>query len=180
MTKEIICAGFGGQGVLTAGLILAEAGFREDMQITWYPSYGSEMRGGTANCNVKLSDEEIGNPYCSELDVLIAMNEPSIDRFEKMVKPGGLLIYNSDMTNPDRTYRKDIKAIGIAANTCARNANNPKGANIAALGLFAKEAGIFTDEELRNAVCAFFEKKGKGKFNEKNKAAFDEGFFSEV
>lgn len=176
MTKEIICAGFGGQGVLTAGLILAEAGYREEMQITWYPSYGSEMRGGTANCNVKLSDEEIGNPYCSELDVLIAMNEPSIDRFEKMLKPGGWLLYNSDMVSPEREYREDIQAVAVPANTFARNANNPKGANIAVLGAFAKKTGIFTADELRGAVCAFFEKKGKGKYHEKNKAAFDEGY----
>ena len=94
MNKEIICAGFGGQGVLTAGLILAEAGFRKGQNLTWYPSYGSEMRGGTANCNVKLSDEEIGSPYCNELDILLAMNAPSVERFEHMIKPGGILLYN--------------------------------------------------------------------------------------
>ena len=122
MNKEIICAGFGGQGVLTAGLILAEAGFRKGQNLTWYPSYGSEMRGGTANCNVKLSDEEIGSPYCNELDILLAMNAPSVERFEHMIKPGGILLYNRDMVEADKITRQDITALSVPANELSAGA----------------------------------------------------------
>ena len=176
MTTEIICAGFGGQGVLTTGLILAQAAYQKGCRLTWYPSYGAEMRGGTANCNVKISDEEIGNPYCSELDFLIAMNEPSLDRFEDMLKPGGVLYYNSDMVDPGCSFRKDIQAIPVAANHLAAEAENPKGANIAVLGALARRENLFTREELEEAMCGFFEKKGKGKYNEKNKAAYRAGY----
>jgi 2-oxoglutarate ferredoxin oxidoreductase subunit gamma len=176
MTTEIICAGFGGQGVLTTGLILAQAGYRKNQKLTWYPSYGAEMRGGTANCNVKISDEEIGNPYCSELDILIAMNEPSLDRFEEMLKPGGVLYYNSDMVEESHTFRRDIQTVAVAANQLAAQAENPKGANIAVLGALAKKENLFTREELEEAMCEFFEKKGKGKFNSKNRAAYHAGY----
>lgn len=176
MTTEIICAGFGGQGVLTTGLILAQAAYQKGWKLTWYPSYGAEMRGGTANCNVKISDEEIGNPYCSELDILIAMNEPSLERFEEMLKPGGVLYYNTDMVDADRSFRPDILAVPVAANLLAQQVSNPKGANIAVLGAVAKKEDLFTREELEQAVCGFFEKKGKGRFNPKNIAAYDAGY----
>lgn len=176
MTTEIICAGFGGQGVLTTGLILAQAAYQKGWKLTWYPSYGAEMRGGTANCNVKISDEEIGNPYCSELDILIAMNEPSLDRFEEMLKPGGVLYYNSDMVDAGRCFRTDIQAVPVAANLLAQAAANPKGANIAVLGAVAKKEELFTREELEKAIRGYFEKKGKGRFNEKNTAVYNAGY----
>lgn len=87
--KEIICAGFGGQGVLVAGMIIIYAGMGEGKQVTWFPSYGAEMRGGTANCTVKISEEEIASPYVKQIDVLMAMNETSIDKFESKLRPNG-------------------------------------------------------------------------------------------
>ena len=87
---EIICSGFGGQGVLVAGMILADAGMEDGKNVTWYPSYGSEMRGGTANCNIKISDEEIPSPYCHELDILYTLNDAAIDKFESQIRKGGI------------------------------------------------------------------------------------------
>ena len=98
---EIICAGFGGQGVLVAGNILAFAGMEAGKIITWYPSYGSEMRGGTANCNIKISDEEIASPYVKAPDVLICLNEVSIGKFMDTMKPGAILVVNSSLCSPD-------------------------------------------------------------------------------
>lgn len=88
MMVEMICAGFGGQGVLTTGLILAEAGMKLGMNVLWYPSYGSEMRGGTANCTIKFSDKEIASPCAKKIDILMAMNAPAIDKFESSLAPG--------------------------------------------------------------------------------------------
>ena len=90
--KEIICAGFGGQGVLVAGMIIIYAGMGEGKQVTWFPSYGAEMRGGTANCTVKISEEEIASPYVKQIDVLMAMNETSIDKFESKLRYGKISI----------------------------------------------------------------------------------------
>ena len=180
MTTEIICAGFGGQGVLTMGLILAKAGYHQGKNITWYPSYGAEMRGGTANCNVKLSDEEIGNPYCSNLDILVAMNEPSVDRFESMLVLGGVLVYNQDMVDTKRVFRKDIRLLPVPANTLSFELRNPQGANIIVLGAVAKNLSIFSGDELKEAVCSFFEEKGKEKYNDKNRQAFDAGCHVEI
>lgn len=178
MNHEIICAGFGGQGVLTTGLIIANAGHKAGKHVTWYPSYGSEMRGGTANCNVKISNEEIGNPYCTELSILIAMNEPAIARFEEQIIPGGLLIYNADLTTNERTFREDIQAVPVAVAYLAKQAGNPKGQNIVPLGVLSKIFPEFNPDIMKDAICYFFESKGKGKFNELNKAVFDAGYAS--
>ena len=97
---EIICSGFGGQGVLVAGTIIADAGMEQGKNVTWYPSYGSEMRGGTANCNVKISDEEIASPYCDQLDILFTLNDAAIDKFESQLRPGGSLLTNSSPPVP--------------------------------------------------------------------------------
>lgn len=107
MMVEMICAGFGGQGVLTTGLILAEAGMKLGMNVLWYPSYGSEMRGGTANCTIKFSDKEIASPCAEKIDILMAMNAPAIDKFESSLRPGGLLLVNSSLVH-EREYRDDI------------------------------------------------------------------------
>lgn len=180
MTTEIICAGFGGQGVLTMGLILARAGYQQGKNITWYPSYGAEMRGGTANCNVKLSDEEIGNPYCSRLNLLVAMNEPSVERFEEMLVSGGTLLYNSDMVDEKRRFRDDIRVMPVPAGTLAFELQNPQSANVVALGAVAKHLPIFTGDELKSAVRLYFKDKGKEKYNDLNSRAFDAGYYMEL
>ena len=112
MMVEMICAGFGGQGVLTTGLILAEAGMKLGMNVLWYPSYGSEMRGGTANCTIKFSDKEIASPCAKKIDILMAMNAPAIDKFESSLRPGGLLLVNSSLVH-EREYRDDIKVVKV-------------------------------------------------------------------
>ncbi|MDR0621852.1 MAG: 2-oxoacid:acceptor oxidoreductase family protein [Deltaproteobacteria bacterium] len=170
---DIICAGFGGQGVLVAGLILATAAMDEDKHILWYPSYGVEMRGGTANCNVKISDEEIASPFATELDILFAMNEASINKFEGRLLPNAYLFYNSSVVAPDRQFRPDVKAVGVPANEIAGELGNPKGANIVMLGALAKTTGLFGLDYLKRTVDAYFENKGK--HNPKNAPCFDRG-----
>lgn len=176
MAIEIICTGFGGQGVLTTGLIISSAGHKNGKRITWYPSYGSEMRGGTANCNVKISDIEIGNPYCNKLDILIAMNEPSIDRFEKNMKQGGNMFVNGDMVSKEKIYREDIKTIIVPANKLAEESNNPKGANIVMLGAMVRKTQIFEKRNFLAIMCEYFEDRGKGKYNKYNIDAFEAGY----
>lgn len=176
MMKEIICSGFGGQGILTAGLILAYVGNEEDHQVTWYPSYGSEMRGGTANCNVKISDREIANPYCSSLDILVTMNEPSITKFENMIKEGGWLFINSDIVDNSRQYRKNIKVIKIPVNTISNSINHIKGSNIVMLGALTKATNIFSYESMIKGMSAYFIEGGKVNLLEKNIEAFNYGF----
>ncbi|MCI9487843.1 MAG: oxidoreductase [Lachnospiraceae bacterium] len=169
---EIICAGFGGQGVLVTGLIIAHAAMNNDQNILWYPSYGVEMRGGTANCNVKISDEEIASPFVKEADIVIALNDASVMKFEERVKPGGYLFVNSSTVKP-REYRKDIHVIMVPATDIANSEGNPRGANITVLGALAKTTGLFDVDYLRGAIDSFFEKKGK--INPKNAVCFDKG-----
>ena len=120
MMVEMICAGFGGQGVLTTGLILAEAGMKLGMNVLWYPSYGSEMRGGTANVTVILSDRKISSPIAHEFDTAIILNQQSMEKFEPMVKPGGVLIYDTNGITR-HPVRKDIEVYAIDATAeCAK------------------------------------------------------------
>lgn len=170
---EIICSGFGGQGVLVAGMILADAGMEQGKNITWYPSYGAEMRGGTANCSVKISGEEISSPYCDALDVLYTLNETSIDKFEHKIRPGGLLLVNSSLTSPDRKYRDDIVVVKVPATDVAKEINNVRGTNIVMLGALAHASADFDVDYMRSAIDHYFAKKGK--FNPKNALCFDAG-----
>jgi 2-oxoglutarate ferredoxin oxidoreductase subunit gamma len=172
---EIICSGFGGQGVLNAGMILADAGMEEGKNVTWFPSYGSEMRGGTANCNVKISDEEIPSPYCSELDIVCSLNDASIDKFQSMIRPRGILLVNSSLAKEDRSYREDIRVIKVPCTDIANEVGNSKGANIVMLGALAHTSEDFDEAYMRKAILYFFEKKGKAKFNAKNAECFDRG-----
>lgn len=137
MTTEIIFAGFGGQGVILAGKILALAGMGEDKAVSHIPSYGAEMRGGTANCSVIVSDDEVASPVIEHPDVIVALNKPSMTKFEPMLKAGGLLIYNSSLI-PEQPTRKDIRYIALPANEMAEQCNNPRGANMVVLGCLAK------------------------------------------
>lgn len=147
MTEQVICAGFGGQGVLLAGQILAYAGLEEGKQVSWLPSYGPEMRGGTANCNVVVSDEEVASPVVVEADCAIVMNRPSMEMFEKAVKPGGLLIINSDLIEVEPT-RSDIKVIKVPANTLAEQAGSTKAANMVILGAYNACANVVENKTI--------------------------------
>lgn len=175
MKKEIICAGFGGQGVLTAGMILIEAGMKQDQNVLFYPSYGSEMRGGTANCTVKISDKMIASPVSKHPDILLALNTPAVDKFEAALKSGGLLLVNSSIVPKERSYREDITVVKVPATDIAAEVKNPKAANLAMLGALAKATDLFTVDYLEEAILKFFEKKGKSAYNEKNAACYRKG-----
>jgi len=140
MMLESIFAGFGGQGVMLMGQLLAYSGMYEGKNVSWFPSYGPEMRCGTANCSVVVSDEPVGSPVISEPDVLVAMNRPSLEKFEGMVKSGGMIFYNSSLIDikPKRT---DIKAIPIPANEIAGELGNSRVANMVVMGAILKSTG---------------------------------------
>ena len=175
MLKEIICAGFGGQGIITTGILISYCAFETGSQFTWYPSYGAEMRGGTANCTIKISDEEIASPLAKDIDILIAMNGPAIDKFESSLRPGGYLFVNSSLVT-GRTYREDINVVEVDTAALAEEANNPKGANIAMIGALIKKTGIMTFEGCSDAIEKYFTEHGKAKFNEANQAALKIGY----
>lgn len=133
MIKEIIIAGFGGQGVLSMGKILAYSGLMENKEVSWFPSYGPEQRGGTANVTVILSDNPISSPVVNEYDIAIILNQPSLDKFESMVKPGGILIYDPNgIHHPP--HRKDIYVYTVAAVDAATEMQNQKAFNMIVLG----------------------------------------------
>ena len=133
MKKEIIISGFGGQGVLSMGKILAYSGLMENKEVTWMPAYGPEQRGGTANVTVIVSDERISSPILSKYDVAIVLNQPSLDKFEPKVKPGGILIYDGyGIINPPT--RKDITVYRINAMDKAAEMKNAKVFNMIVLG----------------------------------------------
>lgn len=143
MTHELLIAGFGGQGVLSMGMTLAYAGMIEQKEISWMPSYGPEMRGGTANCIVIVSDKKISSPIVTTFDTVIALNQPSLDKFEKAVKPGGLLMYEStNIINPPT--RTDIDVQAIAASEEASKMKNTKIMNMIVLGAFLERTEVVT------------------------------------
>jgi len=148
MTTEIIIAGFGGQGIQSMGKILASAGMLTDKKVSWLPSYGPEMRGGTSNCHVIISDELIGSPILNECDALIAMNVPSLDKFEKYVVPGGIIILDSTMINHE-VKRKDVKTFKLPATQIALEYENPAFAGIVLLGKLLKETDVVSEEEFK-------------------------------
>lgn len=137
MTQEIIIAGFGGQGVLSMGKILAYAGILQNEEVSWMPSYGPEMRGGTANVTVILSDDRISSPYLKVFDTAIILNQQSMDKFEKAVKPGGVLIYDPNGINHHPT-RDDIKIYQVEGYQLAAEMGNKKVFNMIVLGGFLK------------------------------------------
>ena len=137
MTEELIIAGFGGQGVLSMGKILAYSGIMEDKEVTWFPSYGPEMRGGTANVTVIISDKRISSPIIKHFDTAIILNQQSMDKFEKSVKPGGTLLYdpNGVIHPPTRT---DINIYKVDATKTAVEMGNPKVFNMIVFGSYLK------------------------------------------
>lgn len=137
MTEEIIIAGFGGQGVLSMGKILGYSGMMQDQEVSWMPAYGPEMRGGTANVTVILSDNRISSPILNEYDTAIILNQQSMDKFEETIKPGGLLLYdpNGITKHPQRT---DINVFKVEANKLAAEMGNTKIFNMIVLGAYLK------------------------------------------
>lgn len=151
MKAEIIIAGFGGQGVLSMGKILAYSGLMENKEVTWMPAYGPEQRGGTANVTVIVSEERISSPILSQYDVAIVLNQPSLDKFESKVKPGGILIYDSfGIINPPT--RKDINVYRIDAMDKAAELKNSKVFNMIVLGGLLKVCPIVSTDGLNKAL----------------------------
>ena len=170
---DIIMAGFGGQGVLTAGKILIDVAAHEGKNVSWTSSYGAEMRGGTASCSVVISDEEIGSPYPTKLDILLAMNEPSYDKFIGQMREGGTVIVNSSLMS-EREYPKNVNVYLIPATDRANAIGNGRAANIVMMGTMIKATGLLEDEAFAEGLDRFFSKKGKN--NPKNLEAYRIGF----
>ena len=176
--KEIVFAGFGGQGVLTGGLIIGYTAAQKGLNMIWLPSYGPTMRGGKANCTVKFGDtpdEVIGSPAMEEADILIAMNEPSLD-YLSACKPNAQVFVNANAVREDYPYPEGVEVTRIDVVDLANQVNNVKGQNLVMLGAVIKKTGIFEEEFAEQAMCKMFEEKGKGKFNAANIAALRKGF----
>lgn len=147
MTEKILMAGFGGQGIMLMGELLAYAAMMEGKQVTYMPSYGPEMRGGTANCSVIISDKQISSPIITEPTILVVMNEPSLDKMEKMVCQNGLVFMNKSIINRD-VIRKDLKTHAIYCNAIAQEIMSEKIANIVMLGAIVKTTGIVSVDSI--------------------------------
>jgi len=156
---EVTWAGFGGQGIMVAGQLLAYTGIREGKQVVWIPSYGPEMRGGTAYCTVVLSDRRIGSPIINNPQAACVFNRPSFDKFSPRVKPGGLLLVNSSLISAT-TDRTDITEILVPVNRIAMEAGSPKVANVCMLGAFVGASGVV---EYDNVRATLEEKLGRKK-----------------
>ncbi|MBQ7335894.1 MAG: 2-oxoacid:acceptor oxidoreductase family protein [Clostridia bacterium] len=149
-TKQMLFSGFGGQGILFAGKFIAYKGLIEEKQVSWLPSYGPEMRGGTASCSVIVSDDPVGSPIVSKPDVLVAMNLPSLDRFEASVAPGGMIFADSTLIER-KVARDDVKVFYIPATRLAGENGMPTLANMIIVGKILKELNEF-DEDAINAA----------------------------
>jgi 2-oxoglutarate ferredoxin oxidoreductase subunit gamma len=174
MTEKIIAAGFGGQGVMSLGQLLAYAGMIENKQVSWLPSYGPEMRGGTANCNVIVSDELIGSPLvANDATCVIAMNKPSMDKFEAELVPGGKLLINSSLIK-EKPSRTDIEVFEIPANDIAVECGTVKAANMVMLGAYLELTKVVDRESVLQAFVKVFGEK-KAKFVPMNREALTKG-----
>ena len=151
MKREIIIAGFGGQGVMSIGKTLVEAGMAEDLEVSWVPSYGPEMRGGTANCSVILSPEVIGSPIVTEPTELIAMNGPSLAKFERSVVPGGIIFLNGTDICPGE-IAEGVRVIQVPCMEIAARLGNPKVANMVMLGAYIGATKALKPETLREMI----------------------------
>ena len=155
MEAQFLIAGFGGQGVLLIGQLLAKAAMHEGMNVSWMPSYGPEMRGGEANCAVVISDEPIGSPLVTEIPIAVIMNKPSMTKFTPSMEPGGLMLYNSSLIviTPDRD---DITAVAVDCNGIAEQLGNSRVANMVMLGAIIERTKVISIESAMEALKATF------------------------
>lgn len=174
MIQKIIFAGFGGQGVLFSAKTLAYAGMDADMQISWLPSYGPEMRGGTANCSVILSDAPIGSPVINKPDVLIAMNKPSLEKFVDTVVPGGVIVLDSFLIDT-KVKRDDVTVVYIPAKQLAEEAGNGSLGNMVMLGAALKHRDLVAPEKVYESM-AEHTPKSKAALVELNKKMIELGY----
>lgn len=172
--QNIKCSGFGGQGVLTQGLILSFVAMDSGDEVSWIPSYGSEMRGGLATCTVRISEKRIGSPFITEIDILIAMNLNSITLWQEKVKPGGIMVVNASLIPEGFTYRDDITVVEIPGNDLAIKAANPQGLNVLMLASAVAATGLFDKKTFSDSVDKYFAKKGRG--NPQNAVCIDYGW----
>jgi 2-oxoglutarate ferredoxin oxidoreductase subunit gamma len=160
MLIKTVIAGFGGQGVMSMGLNLAQAALLEGKNVTYLPSYGAEVRGGTANCTVVISDEEIASPVASSPEFVIAMNQPSAVRFQNQIQSGGLFFINSSLVE-SAISRGDINVVSVPANSIAEELGNPKGANMVMLGAFTRKSGLVSLSSVIETLKDILGKKQK-------------------
>lgn len=175
MEKSFVFAGFGGQGVILAGKILAQAGANYGLQVTWLPSYGPEMRGGTANCTVVLSDEPIASPVVDNPTTLVAMNLPSLDRFEKTVAKGGTILVNSSLITR-AAERDDLRVLSVPANDIAVSLGSSQAANMVALGAVIKATALIPLELIKSTMTKMLGHKDSAKIIAVNKQALEAGY----
>lgn len=160
MLVKIIFAGFGGQGVLSMGLNLAQAAMVEGKNVTFLPSYGVEVRGGTANCTVAISDDEIASPVASSPDYIVVMNQPSLVRFQNQVQSGGIMFYNSSLIEADVT-RGDINLVGVPASNMAEEMGSARSANMIMLGAFTRKTNVVSLDMLIEGLKETLKSKPK-------------------
>lgn len=175
MENRLTVAGFGGQGVMMLGQLLCYASVEHGREALFLPHYGPEQRGGTANCTVILSDSPIGSPVSRQIQCLIAMNKPSLEKFQLSVSNSGAIFINSDQIDPS-LVRSDVKSYAIPVDSLARDIGSQKVANIVMLGAYVKYSGFFTEEEILSTVCAKLAKKPE--FLEMNRLAVKTGMAS--
>ncbi|MDY6968365.1 MAG: 2-oxoacid:acceptor oxidoreductase family protein [Spirochaetota bacterium] len=174
MYYDVIMAGFGGQGIMLIADILALIAMNEDKNVTWMPSYGVEMRGGTANCTVVISTDEIGSPVSGNPHSVVVMNEPSLVKYEPMIKEGGFLLVNSSLIDPRKAIRKDIDTIFLPANNIATELGNVQMANMVALGAFVQKSGVVLLDSIIKALPSIFPDRPE-KFILNNTKALEKG-----
>jgi len=172
MTTATTFAGFGGQGVLLMGYVLSHGAMLKGLNVTYFPSYGTEMRGGTANCTVIVSEKKIASPVASHPDILVAMNYPSLAKFESTVKEGGLVFINSSLIDA-RPQREDITAVPVPAGVLARESGSDRQANMIMVGAIMAKTGLLSLAETELGMQAAL--KGKEKLFRANMAAIERG-----
>ncbi|MBW2107448.1 MAG: 2-oxoacid:acceptor oxidoreductase family protein [Deltaproteobacteria bacterium] len=172
-TTKTIFSGFGGQGVLMMGYVLATSAMHENKHVTYLPAYGAEVRGGTANCTITISDDPIASPVASFPDYGVLMNTPSLTKFEGSIRAGGLVFLNDDLVDV-RPSRTDIEVVNIPVNTIADGLGSLRSANMVMIGAFVKKTGLVALETVINSVKDIFAAKGAD-IHERNTAAIREG-----
>jgi 2-oxoglutarate ferredoxin oxidoreductase subunit gamma len=170
--EDVVLAGFGGQGLMFIGKLLAYSAMIEGKHVTWIPSYGPEMRGGTANCTVVVSSEEIGSPLATHPCAVIVMNNPSLEVFEPKLRPNGLLLLSASMVNRPTT-RKDIKIMSVPASEIAKSSGAERSANMVMLGVYVALTNVVSKESVVEGLKELFGKKFD--LFEANVRAFQEG-----
>jgi 2-oxoglutarate ferredoxin oxidoreductase subunit gamma len=173
MITRTLFAGFGGQGVLLMGYVLSHGAMLKGLNVTYFPAYGAEMRGGTANCTVTLSEEKIASPVASNAEILVAMNAPSLEKFEPMVINEGLVFINSSLIK-ENPYRTDIELIKVPTVELARKVGSDRTANMIMIGAVCAKANLLTLEETFKGMQAAL--KGKEKFFDLNRKGIERGF----